>query len=136
MATKTPKRPSAAQITAKAKIVLAFATEKARECRFSNELFNAIFSPTGKATELFPTESDRSAFTRTRESKSVFKLIHTLPNPPVTEFVDFSTNDNRTLSLRLPKSVHESLLAEAAAERVSLDQLCLSKLVVKLRDVV
>lgn len=136
MAVKIPKGPSAAKIAAKAKLVLAYATEKARECRYSNELFNAIFSPTGKATELFPTEADRGAFTRTRESKSVFKLIHTLPNPPVSEFVDLSVNDNRTLSLRLPKSVHESLLAEAAAERVSLDQLCLSKLVAQLRDVV
>ena len=136
MAVKISKGPSATKIAAKAKIVLAYATEKARECRYSNELFNSIFSPTGKATELFPTEADRRAYTRTRESKAVYQLIRTLPNPPVTEFVDMSANDHRTLSLRLPKSVHEKLLAEAAAERVSLDQLCLSKLVAQLRDVV
>jgi predicted HicB family RNase H-like nuclease len=36
------------------------------------------------------------------------------------------------VSVRLPRSVHAALLAEARAEGVSLNQLCLSKLVVSL----
>ena len=43
---------------------------------------------------------------------------------------------NGAISVRLPRSVHAALLAEAKAEGVSLNQLCLSKLVAQLRAVV
>ena len=46
----------------------------------------------------------------------------------------FSDVTNR--SIRLPRSVHAALLAEAKAEGVSLNQLCLSKLVAQLRAVI
>jgi predicted HicB family RNase H-like nuclease len=39
-------------------------------------------------------------------------------------------------SVRPPRSVHAALLAEAKAEGVSLNQLCVSKLVARLRAVV
>ena len=125
-----------AKIVAKARQVLAYAQEKARTCQYSSELFNAIFSVSGKATELFPTEPERTAFTRTRESKDVYKLINMLPRPPITEVVDFQGNGHPFVTLRLPKSLHQSLLAEAAEEGVSLDQLCLSKLIAQLRKFV
>jgi predicted HicB family RNase H-like nuclease len=43
---------------------------------------------------------------------------------------------NGAISVRLPRSVHAALLAEARAEGVSLNQLCLSKLVAQLRAVI
>jgi len=43
---------------------------------------------------------------------------------------------NGAISVRLPRSVHAALLAEAKAEGVSLNQLCLSKLVAQLRAVI
>ena len=41
----------------------------------------------------------------------------------------------RVIGVRLARSVHAALLAEAKAEGVSLNQLCLSKLVAQLRAV-
>jgi predicted HicB family RNase H-like nuclease len=38
--------------------------------------------------------------------------------------------------VRLPRSVHAAMLAEAKAEDVSLNQLCVAKLVAQLRAVV
>jgi hypothetical protein len=40
---------------------------------------------------------------------------------------------NGAISVGLPRSVHADLLAEAKAQGVSLNQLCLSKLVAQLR---
>ncbi len=135
MATKI-RRPGNSKIAAKARQVLEFAREKAPSCHYSNELFNAIFSVTGKATVLFPSESERSAYTRTPESKEVYKLINMLPRPPITEVIDFGSNGDHAVKVSMPKSVHAALLTEAAAEGVTVEQLCLSKLVAQLRDLV
>lgn len=125
-----------AMIKAKATELLTYAREKADACRFSNELFNAIFSPSGQAAIVFPKESDRAAFFRTKEYRDIRKLAESLPRPPVEHVGDLLANSNLAITLRLPRSVHQSLLAEAAEEGVSLDQLCLSKLVAQLRELV
>ncbi|MBI1830663.1 MAG: toxin-antitoxin system HicB family antitoxin [Planctomycetes bacterium] len=49
---------------------------------------------------------------------------------------DVGANGHLSVTLRLPRSVHKALQAEAAAEGVSLEQLCLSKLVAQLRELV
>lgn len=125
-----------AKIVATARQTLKFAEQRAREVADSVEFHNALFAPRGKATELFRTEAERAAFCRTKEYKQILALIDTLPNPPVKGFVDMVANANGAISVRLPRSVHAALLAEAKAEGVSLNQLCLSKLVAQLRAVV
>jgi predicted HicB family RNase H-like nuclease len=62
--------------------------------------------------------------------------MDTLPAPEIKAFGDLLANVNGAISVRLPRSVHAALLAEAEAEGVSLNQLCLSKLVAQLRAVV
>jgi predicted HicB family RNase H-like nuclease len=47
-----------------------------------------------------------------------------------------AASGNGAIRVRLPRSVHAVLLAEAKAEGVSLNQLCLSTLVVQLRAVI
>ncbi len=123
-------------ITAKARQVLKYAEERAGKASDWIDLSNAIFGIGGKATELFTTEADRTAFCRTPEYKRVLALMDTLRAPPIKEFVELQTTANGAISVRLPRSVHAALLAEAKAEGVSLNQLCLSKLVAQLRAVV
>jgi hypothetical protein len=127
-------RPS--QIAARAREVLAFAEERARQAADWIELHNAIFGIGGKATELFTTESERTAFSRTKECKRIFAMMDELPQPAVKEFGELLATANGAISVRLPRSVHAALLAEAKAEGVSLNQLCLSKLVAQLRAVI
>lgn len=121
---------------AKARQVLAFAEERAKEVADRIELHNAIFGPEGMATKLFPTEAERTVFCRTSERKHIFALLESLPYPPIRDMDEPSPPVNGTISLKLPRSVHTALLAEAQAEGVSLNQLCLSKLVAQLREVV
>ena len=124
------------KIVAKAREVLAFAEQRATEVADNMELFNDLYSPTGKATLLFETEAERTAFSKTREYKQILALMDRLPTPPVKEIVDLTATANGAISVRLPRSVHAALLAEAKAEGVSLNQLCVAKLVAQLRAVV
>jgi hypothetical protein len=135
MAGKKRTKPSS-RIVAKARAVLEFAQQRAAKATDWIELSNALFGLGGKATELFATESERIAFCRTEEYKRVLALMDTLPHPPVKGFVDMVASANGAISVRLPRSVHAALLAEARAEGVSLNQLCVAKLIAQLQTVV
>jgi hypothetical protein len=123
-------------VVAKARAVLAFAEERAGEATNWLDLSNALFGPAGKVTHTFPTEAERTAFAKTKEYKQVLALLDRLPAPPVTEHLDLTATANGAISVRLPRSVHAALLVEAKAEGVSLNQLCVAKLVAQLRAVV
>ena len=135
MANRTKAKPSS-KVEAKAGQLLAFAEERARHGTDWVELHNALFGLGGKASELFTNKSERTAFARTAACKKIFALLDGLPAPPVKEFGELLATANGAISVRLPRSVHAALLAEAQAEGVSLNQLCLSKLVSQLRALV
>jgi hypothetical protein len=124
------------QIATKARQVLDFAEASAKEVADWLELHFALFGVDGKATELFPTEAERSAFLRTGEYKQVLALLDALPRPKKSALREVISSANGAISVRLPRSVHAALLAEAKAEGVSLNQLCVAKLVAQLRAVV
>ena len=119
--------------TAKAKVkqVLAFAQQKARHCKDPAELFVVIFGPRGKVNVTFPTEKERIAFAHAEEQEAIEDLFKTFPVASGSE-----SNGNPTVTLHLPRSVYAALTQEAATEGVSLDRLCLSKLVAQLRKLV
>ena len=123
-------------VPAKARRLLEFAEQRARQGADWVELHNALFGLGGKATELLATESERTAFAQTPECKRIFALLDGLPQPAVKDFGELLATANGAISVRLPRSVHAALLAEAKAEGVSLNQLCLSKLVAQLRAVI
>ncbi len=135
MAVKKRANVSRAIIT-KARQVRDFAEHRVQAAADWVELHNALFGLGGKATELFPTEAERTAFSRTKEYKRILALMDGLPAPPVKAFGELLASANGAISVRLPRSVHAALLAEAKAEGVSLNQLCLSKLVAQLRAVI
>ena len=123
-------------IAGKSRQLLDFAKARAAKCGDWVELHNALFGIGGKATELLTTEAERTAFSQTAECKEIFALLDALHAPRTKEFGELLATANGAISVRLPRSVHAALLAEAKAEGVSLNQLCLSKLVAQLRAVV
>jgi hypothetical protein len=135
MPAKKPTKGSR-DIPARARQLLAFAEEQGAQAADWVQLHNALFGLGGKAMALFPTEADRTALSRTPEYKKVLALMDALPSPAVKGFAELVGTANGAISVRLPRSVHAALLAEARAEGVSLNQLCLSKLVAQLRAVV
>jgi hypothetical protein len=132
-AKRTPK--VSRTITARARQVLAYAEQRAPEAADWLDLHAALFGVGGKATELFTTESERTAFSRTAEYKRILALLDSLPRPDKKAIRELVSSANGAISVRLPRSVHAALLAEAKAEGVSLNQLCVSKLVAQLRAV-
>jgi len=135
MAVATKSKPRST-FKAKANQLVDFARRIAGHCANSAEFFNAIYGGKGMANDLFPSEPERNAFLRSKQCKEIRKIKLSLPKPPVMDAGDFTANGHLSITLRLPKSVHAALMAEAAAEGVSLDQLCLSKLVAQLRELV
>jgi hypothetical protein len=130
------KKTTPSTVAAKARRLLEFAEQRAGQAADWVELHNALFGIGGKATELLTTEAERTAFSRTAECKRILALLDRLPSPAVKDFGELLATANGAISVRLPRSVHAALLAEAKAEGVSLNQLCLSKLVAQLRAVI
>jgi HicB family len=91
---------------------------------------NAIYGPGGPFARLFPTTKDRAAFAKTKESRQLDRLIDGLPEPPVgPQRREYSGKFN----VRVPKSLHAALASEAEAEGVSLNQLVVAKLALRLQ---
>jgi hypothetical protein len=113
----------------KAQQALAFARQKVKQCDHWIEFSNALFGIGGKLGELFPTESERTQFTRTSEYEAVMQMMDELQGP---ETEDCSGH----FMVRGPRSLHAALMKEAESEGVSLNQLCISKLSMQLRAIV
>ena len=93
------------------------------------EANNAIYGPGGRFVKLFPTKTDRGAFARTEESRKIDELIDNLPEPDVRPSREEYSGK---FVVRVPKSLHAALAAEAEVEGVSLNQLVVAKLAVQL----
>jgi predicted HicB family RNase H-like nuclease len=101
------------------------------------EVHNAVFGIGAPYGQLFPTQGDRVAFGKSAEHKAIMEIIDGLRSEKGDpEPVAMYASANGHVSLRLPKTVHAALLAEAAAEGVSLNQLCLTKLAMQLVSMV
>jgi len=103
------------------------------------ELSNALFGPGGKLTEVCPTEAERAALAKTSGFREIMRLIEDSRDDdgdPVGAVGNWMSTASGTTTLRIPKSLHAALLAEAEAEGISLNQLCLTKLAVQLRAAV
>jgi hypothetical protein len=92
MRRRTTERPA---VAAKARQMLEFAEQRAAQAADWVELHNALFGLGGKANELFATEPERTAFSRTAECKRVFALMDRLPQPPVKDFTTSCPNSGR-----------------------------------------
>ncbi len=75
-------------------------------------------------------KDDRTAFVKTDVYTKIDELIHSLP---AGETAKAPADVSGKMLLRVPKSIHASLMAEAEAEGISLNQLCLAKLSVQLQ---
>jgi len=126
MATKTTT------VEDRAKKLLAFARRRVKSAKDWTELHNAIYGVGGKLVELFPTQKERLAFTRTDHCRAINDLIEQRQS---TGSPKAAARQNGTVIVRLPASIHTALSAEAEAEGTSLNQLCLAKLSVQLRAV-
>ena len=96
------------------------------------DLSNSLFDPdSGIVAKAFSTREERERFILTPEFKAIQELIDEAEDR--TGLVEGSTpQKSGKFVVRIPRSLHAALDAEAAAEGVSLNQLVVTKLAVQL----
>jgi predicted HicB family RNase H-like nuclease len=87
--------------------------------------FREILGPEGLVRKMFSSPEDLAAFEKSDEHAAIQQMLTKL-----RERSGDSTEDEpiRVITVRLPKSLHESLKAEAHLHQTSMNQLCISKL--------
>jgi len=129
---RTSKQTPAA--TANAQRALDFVRKRSATATSWVELHNAFYGIGGKFIELFPSQTERAAFSQTQEFREISAIIQSFQTAGDASSAVGEASGK--FVLRLPRSLHSALSAEAEAEGVSLNQLCLAKLAVQLRAMV
>lgn len=88
--------------------------------------FNEMLGVDGHAHRAFPEASDYKAFECSPQYARIRELLNDLRSrqPDI-----HSQESRRVVTVRMPLSLHESLKAEARQYRISINQLCISKLI-------
>ncbi|MCR9119911.1 MAG: toxin-antitoxin system HicB family antitoxin [bacterium] len=110
--------------------------DAAEALRIANELkmhdpswevfFREIIGMGGVIPKLFPTTESLSEFADTQEYQEIHRMIAELRTAHHSK--KKNRDPTRVITVRLPKSLHESLRTEAHEHKTSMNQLCISKL--------
>ncbi len=88
--------------------------------------FRKVLGVDGIARQLFPTAPEMTALEQSPEYNQIQQMLAKLRerggSPPD------ASEPTRVITVRLPKSLHESLRTEAHEKRTSMNKLCISKL--------
>ena len=100
------------------------------------DLSNALFDPLeGLVAKAYPTREEREKFIQTQEYKAIRELIDAAEER--TGLVEGATpKKSGKFMVRLPRSLHAALDAEAEQEGVSLNQLVVTKLALQVSQLV
>jgi hypothetical protein len=111
--------------------------ESARQVALTAEtwadLSNALFDPEeGLVAKAYPSRAARLKFMKTPEYRAIRELIDAAQDR--TGFIEGATPKKKSgrVLVRLPVTLHGALEAEAKEERVSLNQLIVAKLAMRL----
>ena len=88
--------------------------------------YREIFGLRGVIRRIFPTREALTGFEQTKAYQEVLQMLTRLRKQgPLAMNREEPT---RVITVRLPKSLHEALRAEAHEHRTSMNKLCISKL--------
>lgn len=112
----------------KAEQMLESAQEEAARVTTWADLSNFLFDPDdGVITKAYPVGPERTAFMKSPEYKAIRQLIDDVRQR--TGFIEGMTpKKSGKFVVRMPRSLHAALEAEAEREGVSLNQLVVAKL--------
>ena len=87
--------------------------------------FRETLGVSGAARSVFPMQEEYVQFEQSQEFTEIQQLVATLRT---RKSVSGKNEATRVITVRLPESLHESLKAEAADHKTSMNKLCISKL--------
>ena len=102
------------------------------------ELSNFLFNPeNGLVARAYPTSAERKQFLKTEEYRAIKKLVEDARDRTglVAGATPAKTKSGKFI-VRLPKTLHAALEAEATEEGVSLNQLVVTKLALRMSRIV
>lgn len=88
--------------------------------------FREVLGVEGIIRQVFTTPNDLSRFEQTKEYAEIQQMVAKL-RERASEPADVR-EPTRVITVRLPKSLHESLRTEAHERKTSMNKLCISKL--------
>lgn len=112
-------------------------SEKTKEIyRIAHELFSQkpdwvtffreVLGITGIVRQAYPSPESMTEFEKTAEYAEIQQMLAQLRTGPQSP--NEEEEPTRVITVRLPKSLHESLRTEAHERRTSMNKLCISKL--------
>lgn len=88
--------------------------------------YREILGPRGIARHTFPTREAFAAFKQTESYQEILRMLARLREQGAAAAE--AAEPTRVITVRLPKSMHDSLRDEAYEHRTSMNKLCVSKL--------
>lgn len=111
-------------------------TKRQEVCRVAGEMFRQtpdwvtffreVLGVDGVARRVFSSPEEMETFEQTAEYAEIQSMVAKLRER--SRYQSESNEPTRVITVRLPKSLHESLKAESHQRRTSMNQLCISKL--------
>ena len=136
LAIATPSNASTPATTYPAVHSLPHEDRKVTAQRIANEMFHQqpdwitffreVLGVDGLLRKLFTSPEDLAAFEKTEEYNEIQLMLAKLRER--SGAAADGREPTRVITVRLPKSLHESLRAEAHDRKTSMNQLCISKL--------
>ena len=91
--------------------------------------YRQVLGVGGVVRQLYPTQEACTAFEQTKEYEEIQRMLAKLREQSNGKQPSAQFEPTRVITVRLPKSLHESLRAEAHEKHTSMNKLCISKLV-------
>lgn len=88
--------------------------------------FREMFGPDGVCRKLFPSEPERRYFETTEVFSEMQEIIAAMRSHGIEK--SDAAEPEKMITIRLPLSVHESLVRESGENNLSVNKLCISKL--------
>jgi len=94
--------------------------------------FREVLGVDGLLRKLFPSAEEFADFEKTAHYLEIQSMLARLRDRPPIQ--PDGKEPTRVITVRLPKSLHESLRAEAHERKTSMNQLCISKLLMVIEE--
>jgi len=88
--------------------------------------FHEVLGIKGLIRQVYDTPEAMAAFEKTEEYAEIKQMLSELRRRAAER--EHAREATRVITVRMPKTLHESLKAEASEHKVSINQLCIAKL--------
>jgi predicted HicB family RNase H-like nuclease len=109
------------------------ALEMSRQVSDWETFFREVVGVDGLLSRLFPSRAERAAFEQTPEYVEIQHIMARLRGKRGRR-IPTERETTRVITVRLPESLHASLMAEASTVGTSMNKLCISKLLQIVED--